>query len=79
VRGLKPQTSHFLCARFNPCFHLRYCVQFWASHSEKDIEVLECVQRRATKLVKDEEHKSYQEQIRELELLIVERGDLIAV
>ena len=62
---------------------LEYGVQFWSPHLRQDIDRLERVQRRATKMIPSLRNKSYEERLRILNLFPLERrrmrGDMIQV
>ena len=44
--------------------HLEYSIQAWSPHLKNDIECLERIQRRATKVVKGLRKKTYEERLK---------------
>lgn len=60
---------------------VEYCVQAWRPHKQKHIDMLEGVQRRATRMIEGLRQEGYPERLRELKLISLEmrrhRADLI--
>ena len=63
--------------------HMEYCTQAWSPYLKKDMNLLERIQRRATKIVPGLSDLSYEERLKKLKLYPLEdrrmRGDMITV
>ena len=61
--------------------HIEYCIQAWSPYYAKDIDMLEKIQHRATKLIHQLANLPYEERIQNLNMFSLycrrERGDLI--
>ena len=48
----------------------------WSSQCRRDVDLLECMQRRATKMIQGMGHLSYKDRLRRLGLFSLEKGRL---
>ena len=63
-------------AIFRP--HLEYCIQAWRPYRKKDVDTLERIQRRATKMIPELRDLSYEECLKECGLTTLETRRLRA-
>lgn len=59
--------------------HLEYCVHMWSPQYRRDMDLSECIQRRATEMVQVMEHILSEDRLRERGLFSLEKRRLTVV
>eukprot|EP00061_Rhincodon_typus_P000398 g11578.t1 len=74
-RGIKFKSREVMLQLYKTMVrpNLEYCGQFWSPHYRKDVEALEKVQRRFTRMLPGLGGRSNEERLRELGLFSLEQ------
>ena len=83
ILGLNRRTANFTPVQSNSRPHLEYCFQAWRPYRKNDIDKLERIQRRATKIIPELRDLNYESRLLQCGLMTLEtrrlRGDQIEV
>ncbi|KAJ7408907.1 hypothetical protein WISP_117892 [Willisornis vidua] len=71
--GMLREVICTVCSALNR-LHLEHCEQFWTPQYERDMPILERDQHRATKLIKELEHLSWEDRLREQGLFSLQKA-----
>ena len=56
--------------------HVKYSIHLWSPQCRRDMDLLECIQKRATKIIQGMKHLSYEDRLRKLGLFSLEKRRL---
>ena len=54
--------------------HLKYCIQAWSPQQQREVELLEWVQRRDMKVIRGLKYLSFEDTLREIGLFNLEKA-----
>ena len=68
------ESKEVVCCLYNAYVrpHLEYCIQAWSPHYRQDVNLLEAVQRRVTRMISALRHLDFRDRLKELNMFSFE-------